>query len=86
MALLFLNGSYISPLAYLYLDVFVVIPPLSYWMWLGITNWIHPVLVPVVIMPRMAAVSGYHHNAPPELGKIRNKNQGSCTKTEVLVL
>ena len=35
-------------------------------MRLAITHWMHPVPVPFVTMPLVAALSGHHHNAPLE--------------------
>ena len=39
------------------------IPPSSEWIWGGITNWMHPVPVPIVIMLLLACVGSHHHDA-----------------------
>ena len=39
------------------------IPPSSEWIWGGITNWMHPVPVPIVIMLLLACVGSHHDDA-----------------------
>ena len=39
------------------------IPPSCEWIWGGITNWMHPVPVPIVIMLVLTYVGSHHHDA-----------------------